>query len=81
MKRKHKIPTGWTKIWFTCCAQCAFNAHQFFTGGGFEVSEVSRSRTFRVKLRRWEAIKLLNMTGEFTNDKEATKNVYQAIGR
>ncbi len=80
MKRR-KIPQGWTKIWFTCCAQCAFNAQQFFAGSEFEVSEVSKLKSFRVKLKKWEAIKLLNMTGEFTNDKEATKNVYQAIGR
>lgn len=80
MKRR-KIPKGWTKIWFTCCNQCAFNAQQFLAGGEFEVSEVSKLKTFRVKLRKWEAISLLNMTGEFTNDKEATEKVYQATER
>ena len=77
MKRKRKIPTGWTKIWFTCCAQCAFDAHQFFAGGGFEVSEVSKLKTFRVKLRKWKAIQLLNMAG-FTNDRKQVNKVYQA---
>ncbi len=81
MKRKRNIPAGWTKIRFTCCRQCTFNAQQFFAGGGFEVSEVSNLGTFKVKLRRWEAISLLNMTGEFTNDKGATEKVYQAQGR
>ncbi len=80
MKRR-KIPKGWTKIWFTCCNQCAFNAQQFFVGGEFEVTEVSKLGTFRVKLRKWEAIKLLNDFGGFTNNKEATEKVYQAKGR
>ncbi len=80
MKRR-KIPTNWTKIWFTCCnGQCIANAHEFFNGANFEVSNISKLGTFRVKLRRREAVQLLNMAG-FTNDKRAIKKVYQAIER
>ncbi len=80
MKRR-RIPQGWTKIIFWCCNQCTFEAQQFFAGGEFEVSEVSKLKSFRVKLRRWEAIQLLNMTGKFTNSKKFSKNAYQAKER
>jgi len=45
------------------------------------VSEVSKLKSFRVKLKRGEAIQLLNMTGKFTNSKKFAKNAYQAKER
>ncbi len=81
MKRKRKIPQGWTKIIFWCCNQCPLEAQQFFIGGGFEVSAVSKLKSFRVKLRKWEAIQLLDMTDKFINSKKFVRNGYQAKER
>ena len=79
---KHrKIPKGWTKITFWCCNQCTFEAQQFFIGGGFEASEVSKLKSFRVKLKRREAINWLSITGKFVNSKKFARNAYQAKER
>ncbi len=81
---KRRIPAGWTKVIFTCCkGQCAFNALNFFHGSNFEVSGMSKLKTFRVKLPKKEVVELLNMAG-FTNDKGQKGNkhgTYEAVER